>query len=162
VADEIIAALQSSELFGGLTPKRLKAIRDAGREVSFDAGSELVVEGDDAGRFYLILEGSAKVQAHGGQLATLKAGDAVGEIALIDGGRRSATVTATSALRAFSLASWNFTPFMNEPDVMHAVVALLCRRLRQAQSLPVARRRLEGDSSEHGATLDPGATTVGG
>lgn len=135
MADEIIAALEASELFGGLPSKRLKAIRDAGREVSFPAGAELVGEGDDAGRFYLVLEGSADVQVHGASRATLQAGDVVGELALIDGGPRSATVTATSDLRAFSLASWNFKPFMSEPDVMQAVIALLCRRLRGAESV---------------------------
>lgn len=134
MTDEIISALEASEMFGGLPPKRLKQIRDAGREVSFSAGSALVDEGDEAGRFYLILEGNADVTVHGESRATLGAGGAVGELALIDGGPRSATVTAASPLRAFSLASWNFKPFLNEPDVLHAVVAMLCRRLRSAET----------------------------
>jgi len=132
--DDIIEALKTSELFSDLSAKRLKSIREAGREVSFPAGQELVVEGDDAGRFLLILEGRAEVTVHGVHRTTLGPGGALGEIALIDGGPRSATVTATTDVRAFSLASWNFKPFMSEPDVMSAVIGLLCRRLRSAEA----------------------------
>jgi CRP/FNR family cyclic AMP-dependent transcriptional regulator len=134
MTDEIVSALQASEMFGELPPKRLKQIRGAGREVSFPAGASLVGEGDEAGRFFLILDGKADVTVHGKNRATLGPGGVVGELALIDGGTRSATVTATSDLRAFSLASWNFKPFLNEPDVLHALVNLLCRRLRSAES----------------------------
>ena len=132
--DDIIEALKASELFSDLSVKRLESIREAGREVSFAAGQDLVVEGDDAGRFLLIVEGRAEVTVHGVHRTTLGPGGALGEIALIDGGPRSATVTATTDVRAFSLASWNFKPFMSEPDVMSAVVGLLCRRLRGAEA----------------------------
>ncbi|HAM02965.1 MAG TPA: hypothetical protein DCQ30_12185 [Acidimicrobiaceae bacterium] len=134
MTDEIISALEASEMFRDLPAKRLKQIRDAGREMTFAAGSALVDEGDEAGRFFLILDGSAEVTAHGEKRATLGPGGAVGELALIDGGPRSATVTAVSDLRAFSLASWNFKPFLDEPDVLHAIVAMLCRRLRGTET----------------------------
>jgi CRP/FNR family transcriptional regulator, cyclic AMP receptor protein len=66
--------------------------------------------------------------------AELGPGDAVGEIALLDGGTRLATVKATSDLRTFSLASWNFRAFLGEPEVMSAVIGVLCRRLRSAEA----------------------------
>lgn len=134
MTDEIISALEASEMFRDLPPKRLKQIRDAGREMTFTAGSALMDEGDEAGRFFLIVDGTAEVTAHGKSRATLGPGGAVGELALIDGGPRSATVTAVNDLRAFSLASWNFKPFLDEPDVLHAVVAMLCRRLRGSET----------------------------
>jgi len=134
MADDVIAALQTSDLFGSLPLKRLQAIRDAGREVSFPRGTEIVSQGDDAGRLYLIVEGTVDVSSGGSHRNTLGPGGAVGELALIDGGPRSATVTATSDVRAFSLASWNFHPFMSELDVVTAVVKLLCRRLRDAEA----------------------------
>ena len=137
MANEIIAALQSSELFRDLPQKQLKRICDAGKEMSFQAGAEVVAEGEGAGRFFLILDGTAEVLTHGVHRAELGPGDAVGEIALLDGGPRTATVRATSDLRTFSLASWNFRPLLSEPEVMSAVIGVLCRRLRSAEASAV-------------------------
>ena len=132
MANEIIAALQASELFRDLPQKQLKTICDAGKKMSFQAGAEVVAEGEGAGRFFLILDGTAEVIAHGVHRAELGPGDAVGELALLDGGPRSATVKAIGDLRTFSLASWNFRTFLGEPEVMSAVINVLCRRLRSA------------------------------
>ena len=118
MTDEIIAALQDSEMFRDLTMRQLHQIRDAGKELSFKAGSELVVEGDDAGRFFLILAGDAEVTVKGTKRGTLGPGASFGEIALLDGGPRSASVTAVTDVRTFSLASWNFRPFLNDENVM--------------------------------------------
>ena len=137
MANEIIAALQASELFRDLPQKQLKRICDAGKVMSFQAGAEVVAEGEGAGRFFLILDGTAEFFVHGVHRGELGPGDAVGEIALLDGGTRTATVRANSDLRTFSLASWNFRPFMGEPEVMRAVIGLLCRRLRSARASTV-------------------------
>lgn len=134
MADDVLAALQATELFRDLPVKRVRMIREAGREVDFPAGSELVVEGEEAGRFFLVLDGTVEVTVGGKKRTTLGPGGAVGEIALIDGGPRSATVTASTDVRTFSLASWNFRPFLSEPDVMQALINLMCRRLRQAEA----------------------------
>jgi CRP-like cAMP-binding protein len=134
MANEIIAALQASELFRDLRQKQLKRICDAGKVMSFRAGAEVVAEGESAGRFFLILDGTAEVVAHGVHRGELGPGDAVGELALLDGGTRSATVKAISDLRTFSLASWNFHTFLGEPEVMSAVIGVLCRRLRRAEA----------------------------
>ena len=133
MTDEIITALQDSEMFQDLPSKQLQRIRDAGKEISFTAGSELVVEGEETGRFFLILAGSAEVTVKGNKRGTLGPGASFGEIALLDGGPRSATVTAATDVRTFSLASWNFQPFLNEESVTHVVVRLLCKRLRSAE-----------------------------
>lgn len=134
MTDDVLVALQAAELFRDLPAKRLQAIREAGREHQFPAGSELVVEGEGAGRFFLVLDGTVEVTVQGRKRAALGPGGAVGEIALIDGGPRTATVTASTDVRTFSLASWNFRPFLDEPDVMHAVIGLLCRRLRETEA----------------------------
>ena len=133
MTEEIITALRSSEMFRDLQLKQIQQIRDAGKEMTFMAGSELVVEGDKAGRFFLILDGTAEVSVGGKKRATIEPGAAVGEIALLDGGPRSATVVAVTDVRTFSLASWNFRPFLNDPNVLSAVLGMLCRRLRNAE-----------------------------
>jgi CRP-like cAMP-binding protein len=133
LTDEIITALQDSEMFRDLPLKQLHQIRDAGKELSFAVGSELVVEEEETGRFFLILAGSAEVTVKGKKRGTLGPGSAFGEIALLDGGPRSATVTAVTDVRTFSLASWNFRPFLSEESVMQVVIKLLCKRLRSAE-----------------------------
>jgi CRP-like cAMP-binding protein len=138
MADEIIAALQGSELFRDIPEKQLKRIRSSGKEMSFRAGAELVAEGQEAGRFFLILDGTAEVFAQGVHRTELGPGDAVGELALLDGGARSATVKAIDELRTFSLASWNFRTFLSDPEIMSAVIRVLCRRLRIAEAAAAA------------------------
>lgn len=135
MADEVIDALRGSELFRSCSDKLLARLRDIGKEIAFDAGAELVGEGEDAGRFFVLLEGSADVVIKGVTRSTLGSGDAFGEIALLDGGPRSASVVATSPVRTFSLASWNFKPFLSDHEVMAGAIALLCRRLRSAEAL---------------------------
>jgi signal-transduction protein with cAMP-binding, CBS, and nucleotidyltransferase domain len=133
LTDEIITALQASEMFRDLPAKQLHRLRDAGKEIAFTAGSELVVEGEETGRFFLILEGNAEVTVRGKRRGTLGPGTSFGEIALLDGGPRSATVTADTDVRTFSLTSWNFEPFLSEESVTQVVIRSLCRRLRSAE-----------------------------
>lgn len=134
MADDVIEALKASELFRGVSEKHLARIRDAGKELEFAVGEELTEEGTVGGRFFLILDGTAEVTVHGAPRRTLSRGDGVGEVALLDEGPRSATVTATTPVRTFALASWNFRPLIGEPEIAQAVVALLCRRLREAEA----------------------------
>jgi CRP-like cAMP-binding protein len=131
--DEIITALQQSEMFRDVPTKKLHRIRDVGQELSFASGSELAVEGKEAGRFFLILSGTAEVTLNGKKLGTLEPGMSVGEISLLDGGPRSASVTAVTEVRAFSLAAWHFRPLLAEEGIMQAAIQLLCKRLRSAE-----------------------------
>ena len=132
--DDIIEVLKMSQIFGELPPKRLQAVRGAGKEISFEAGEELVVQGEEGGRYFLILDGEADVHVHGALVGTVRRGDGVGEVALLDGGRRGATVTARTPVRTFSLVSWHFKPLLAEPDIAAAVIRLLCDRLRKAEA----------------------------
>jgi signal-transduction protein with cAMP-binding, CBS, and nucleotidyltransferase domain len=131
--DEIIAALQSSEMFRNLPSRQLQRIRDAGKELSFTAGSKIVAEGEETGRFFLILAGSAEVTVQGKTRGTLGRGTSFGAIELLDGGPRSATVTAVTNLRTFSLSSWNFEPFLRDESITQVVIRSLCQRLRRAE-----------------------------
>ncbi|MFL6241037.1 MAG: cyclic nucleotide-binding domain-containing protein [Actinomycetes bacterium] len=133
-ADEVITALKGSELFSELSAKGLKNVREAGKEFSFGEGDEIVVQGKLAGRFFVIIEGTAKVIVNGRTRGHLGPSDAFGEISLLDGGARSASVVATSPVRTFSLAAWNFKPLLHsEPQIADAVVRGLCRRVRELE-----------------------------
>jgi CRP/FNR family transcriptional regulator, cyclic AMP receptor protein len=65
---------------------------------------------------------------------SLEAGDAFGEVSLIDGQPRSATVVARTLVRTLSLSSWNFRPLLREhPSIAEAILLEMCRRLRAVQ-----------------------------
>jgi CRP/FNR family cyclic AMP-dependent transcriptional regulator len=129
-----IDMLASVDLFQGLTKKELQAVCDMAREQAFAAGAVVAAEGDAAGRFYLILDGKASVTIGETNrvLATLGPGDYFGEISLIDGEPRSATVTADTPLRTLSIASFNFRAILNQfPAMTRKILLEMCRRVRR-------------------------------
>jgi CRP-like cAMP-binding protein len=126
--------LGAVDLFRGLRPKEVERIHESGREMRFRAGTDVVTEGGPTGRFFLILEGSARVAVGGDTVNRIGPGDYFGELSLIDGGPRSARVTAETPLRTLSLAEWNFRPLLREhPTIARALLLEMCRRLRRAQ-----------------------------
>ena len=128
-------AMAQCPLFAGVPEKQLRQITDLAKEISFQPGQDLVEEGEDGNRFYLIVDGLADVSVNGQHRRTLGPGDSVGEYSLLDGGPRSATVVAKTPLRTLSLASWNFKPLLAEqPSVAQAIVVELCRRLRETEA----------------------------
>ena len=133
--DAVEQLLAGVDLFAGLSASELRRIREAGKELEFGPGDELTVEGRQGGRFFLILDGEADVSVGDQHRRTLGRGDYLGEIAVIDGEPRSASVVATTPVRTWSLASFAFRPILREhPSVAEQVMLLLCRRLRAAEA----------------------------
>ena len=128
-------SLREVPLFSDLTGRDLKQLADSMKEQSFPAGAEVVAEGKGGVGFFVILEGTARVTRRGEELGTLAAGDYFGEMALIDGEDRVASVHADSDLRCASLTTWNFRPFVKaHPDVAWALLTALVKRVRAAQA----------------------------
>src|SRR5262245_16220084 len=90
--------LASVDLFSHLSKRQLGKLKDRAREVRHSAGQEVAHEGLGALAFHLVLDGTAQVTLHGREVRTLGPGDYFGEISMIDGKPRSATITATDAL----------------------------------------------------------------
>ena len=121
MSNEIIAALHASELFRDLPQKQLKRICDAGKVMSFQAGAEVGPRAKVPGRFFTILDGTAEVFGHGVHRGELGSGRRRGRDRFAGRGTPNGeTGPANSDLRTFSLASWNFRPFLGEPEVMCA------------------------------------------
>ena len=100
---------------------------------TFAAGETVTKEGADAAAFYLIESGTATVTVGGAFRRTLGAGDHFGEIALIDGGARSATVTADGELVCQGITLWDFQPLVQRnPSMAWTLLQTLARELRQA------------------------------
>jgi CRP-like cAMP-binding protein len=101
-------------------------------------GDTIVGEGTGGVAFFFILEGETSVTVGGEEVATLRAGDYVGELALLDPeGPRSATVTAKTDVVLAAMSAWQFRPFvLAHPEVAWILLQRLARRLREAQ-MPV-------------------------
>jgi CRP-like cAMP-binding protein len=84
--------------------------------------------------FFFIKEGTAKVTIGGEEVATFGPGDHFGEIALIDDGARTATVSADTEVRCYGLTSWAFRPLVeNNPSVAWKLLQVMAKRLRETQ-----------------------------
>jgi CRP-like cAMP-binding protein len=117
------------ETLGGETLARL-AQRMTREEVP--AGAQVVTEGDDGDRFYVVLSGMLNVSQESlGERRTLKPGDYFGEVALIDEGARTATITATTGLVCYGLTSWEFKPLVEgNGRIAWKLLQTLAKRLR--------------------------------
>jgi len=92
-------------------------------------------EGSGGAGFFVITEGNATVSVGGEVKSTLGPGDYFGEIALIDEGTRTASITAATDVTAYGMTSWEFKPFVEDhPQVAWALLKTLAQRLRAAQA----------------------------
>ena len=120
-------------LFAGLPDKSLTSI--AAQMNSYDfAPGEIVIEQDDSGRFgrlYLILEGTADATINDQRVAAYGPHDYFGEMSVLDGSPRSATITASTNLRTVGLSSWNMRALVKEnPEIGLNLIDVLVARLR--------------------------------
>jgi CRP/FNR family transcriptional regulator, cyclic AMP receptor protein len=134
----MVDSLRDVPLFSDLSTRDLKRLADSMKETSFAAGMEVVAEGKSGVGFFVILDGTARVSQGGEDRVVLSAGDYFGEMALIDGDDRSASVHAESDLRCASMTTWNFRPFVKDhPDVAWALLTALVKRVRDTQARQV-------------------------
>jgi pyruvate,water dikinase len=126
-----VAALQRVGLFGGMDRRQSEQIARLLKERHFAKGETVIMEGSGGAAFFLIASGEATVTRKGVQLATLGPGDYFGEIALIDGGPRSATVTAATDLSCYGLTFWEFRPLVEGNGAIGwKLLQVLAKRLR--------------------------------
>jgi CRP-like cAMP-binding protein len=124
--------LRSIPLFQGMTDTAVDAIADLAEEASFPAGGELTREGEPGESFLVIVTGRASVEIGTRTVRELGAGDYLGEISLIDGRPRTATVTALEAVTALVVPRAGFERLINDyPSVRLDVLNALTSRLRE-------------------------------
>jgi pyruvate,water dikinase len=133
-ADSPLAVIGQVPFFEGLSERDVAHIAGLFKERRFAAGETITMEGSGAAAFFVIDSGEVAVTVHGKQVATLGRGDFFGEMALIDEGARSATVTATSDVVCHGLTYWEFRPLVQtNATIAWNLLQTLAKRLRTAQ-----------------------------
>lgn len=128
--DAKVEALKRVSLFESLSRKQLGDLAKVAEDVDFGAGKTLCRQGERGQEFFVIMEGEAEVRRNGKRVATCRAGDFFGEIALLEQVPRTATVTATTPIRFFVITSQDFVRLLDEqPAIERKVLRALARRL---------------------------------
>lgn len=129
-----VDALQRVPLFADLSQDELRQIALLFKERRFSAGETVVKEGSDGAAFFLVESGKANVSVRGVERTSLQTGDHFGEIALIDEGSRSATITAVTDLVCYGLTFWEFQPLVVENGAIGwKLLQSLAKKLRTAE-----------------------------
>lgn len=130
---EALAMLSDVPLFAGLSRRHLHTVARAAKPVRFSAGRLIVKEGSAGTRFFVIVRGKADVLSGSPArfLAYLGPGDSFGELALLDGRPRSASVVAQTEVEAIELSRRAFRELVvNDPEVGLRIMELLAARIR--------------------------------
>lgn len=136
---EVAEKLGQVSLFSGCSRRELEAIARAAKEVSHPEGKVIAREGDRGVGFFLITDGTAKVSVGGRSRASLGPGQFFGEIALLDQGVRSATVTATSEVKLLGITAWVFRGLVEDhPSIALKMLEIVAGRLRSVSNDPTA------------------------
>ena len=127
-------------LFDRLSKRELEQIASVADEIDLAEGKELTREGESGREFFVLLEGTADVTQDGERVNSLESGDFFGEIALISDGPRTATVTATSPVRALVVTARSFQRLVDEmPEIQRNVLAAAAERLNPKLSREARR-----------------------
>jgi len=130
-----VELLRHVPLFHGLSEKELKTLSDNFTQRTFREGTELTAEGQGGVGFFVIESGQAIVTVDGKERATLGPGDYFGEIALIDGGLRTATITAVSDGTSYGLTPWQFRPLVEtNASIAWPLLEAMAKRTRAIEA----------------------------
>ncbi len=122
-------------LFAGLSRRHLRQVAGTGRIARFDNGTAIVRSGDLGDTFYVILDGEVSIRRRGVSAIPLGMGSYFGEMALLDGGARSASVVAAGQVTCLTIKRPRFLKLLrSEPAISVALLAELAGRLRTIQS----------------------------
>jgi CRP/FNR family transcriptional regulator, cyclic AMP receptor protein len=126
--------LSDVPLFSELSKRHLRRVAELMEEEQFPEGAAVVEEGDQGDSLYVIIEGQADVVRGKRTVDHLLPGDFFGEVSLLDGGPRTATVTAATPLTLFAIRRKPFSRMLQqEPEIAVKILTALTRRFRTMQ-----------------------------
>jgi CRP-like cAMP-binding protein len=125
--DRKLELLRDVPLFADLDAQSLDAVGVLAREIELPEGHVLMLQGEPGDAFYVIVEGTVRVERAGGTVRSMSAGGFLGEIALLEGGTRTATATCVTTCRLLAIQRHEFLRLMSAfPHIE--------RRIRQASA----------------------------
>jgi CRP-like cAMP-binding protein len=129
---QLMTVLGAVPLFDGLSRKQLRKVADLAEVARFMAGATLVKQGDIGDSFYVVLTGQAKVVANGRTLNHLFPGDHFGEISLLDGGPRTASVVAETEMTLVIIVQKDFLALLaKDPEITVCLLEGMARTVRR-------------------------------
>lgn len=136
---DIVELLRRVPLFADCSKRDLQTVARAVRPIPHRAGTMIAREGDPGVGLFILVDGVADVTIGGKKRATLGPGDFFGEIALLDGGPRTASVTARTDVQLLGLTEWVFRGLMIEhPSIALKTLRQMAGRLRAATKAATA------------------------
>ena len=137
--NEVIAQLGKVPLFAECSQRDLQTVARAVKDIEHREGTVIAREGDAGIGLFVIVAGTCDVSIGGRRKAKLGPGEFFGEIALLDGGPRTATVTAATDVKLLGLTEWVFRGLMLEhPTVAVKTLQAMAGRLRSATKAATA------------------------
>jgi CRP/FNR family transcriptional regulator, cyclic AMP receptor protein len=131
-ADAQLRHLQRVPLFSD--EDELRRVAEHSRIVDAPAGTVITQIGDAGNSFFIIIDGTAAVRTPVGAGSQLQPGDCFGEMSLVDGEPRSATIVATTDLRLLVVDRSHFWRLLDEtPELIRRILAILSRRVRRLE-----------------------------
>ncbi len=129
--DAKIELLKQVPLFSRCTKKQLAAIANVADLINIPANTQLIREGALGREFMVIVEGAVDVTRKGRKINSLGPGDFIGEVALLTGGPRNATVTTTTDTSLLAITDRQFSHLLDEvPEMRSSVIKALGERLQ--------------------------------
>lgn len=122
-------------LFSHLGRRELDRVAEVVTEVEVKAGTVLGREGHHSSEAFVIVSGTAAISIEGTKVASLGPGELLGEMGLLDGQARAATITAETDMDLYVIEPGAFSPLLDEPSIAKAVVKALVARLRNADRM---------------------------
>jgi CRP-like cAMP-binding protein len=136
---DVVGQLSRVPLFSDCSRRDLQTIARVVKDIDHADGTVIAREGEPGVGLFVIVDGTADVTIGGKKKASLGPGDFFGEIALLDGGPRTATVTATSDIQMLGLTEWVFRGLMQEhPSIAVKTLQQMAGRLRNATKAATA------------------------
>jgi CRP-like cAMP-binding protein len=126
--EDKVAILRAVPLFADLDERSLQAVAILAHEAAFEAGDVLMVEGEAGESFYVIVDGTVRIEQGDRTIRSLTAGGFLGEIALVERRPRTATATCVTDVRALEVRAHEFERLLDTLPAVHRRIAAAIER----------------------------------
>jgi CRP/FNR family transcriptional regulator, cyclic AMP receptor protein len=134
-SDTVVSRLAEIPIFASCTRRELALVSRLATQVEIVAGAELTTQGRPGNEFAIILDGTASLSVDSDVVTTLTVGDHYGEMALLDDGPRTATITALTPMSLAVVGRRDFRNLLDQsPILARALLVGLARRLREVET----------------------------